>query len=158
MSKFKLENRYLVFKLSDIESSLDHQQKMALDSLALVVNNNRALRGKTPLDGVVVESDWPIYEQVLALLESMNTGHSPDAGKMMEVTSEQHGQFYIGQSVKKVTGEYKISGVVRSVFTKSDGAVRIVVEHTVKDEHGEGSFLHIYGPSNLEPLDTGGAA
>lgn len=76
----------------------------------------------------------------------------------MELTSEQPGQFYIGQSVKKVTGEYKISGVVRSVFTKSDGAVRIVVEHTVKDEHGEGSFLHIYGPSNLEPLNTGGAA
>ena len=71
--------------------------------------------------------------------------------------AEQPGQFYIGQSVKKVTGEYKISGVVRSVFTKSDGAVRIVVEHTVKDEHAEGSFLHIYGPSNLEPLNTGGA-
>ena len=59
---------------------------------------------------------------------------------------------HIGQLVKKVTGEYKISGVVRSVFTKGDGAVRIVVEHTVKDEHGEGSFLHIYGPNNLEPL------
>lgn len=67
-------------------------------------------------------------------------------------------QFHIGKPVKKVTGEYKISGVVRSVFTKGDGGVRLVVEHTVKDEHGEGSFLHIYGPANLEPLTQGGAA
>ena len=66
--------------------------------------------------------------------------------------------FYPGQRVMKVTGDYKISGVVRSVFTKGDGAVRIVVEHTVRDEHGDGSFLHIYGPNNLEPLPEGGAS
>ena len=70
----------------------------------------------------------------------------------------QAANFHIGQKVKKVTGEYKISGVVRSVFVKGDGAVRIVVEHTVKDEHGEGSFLHIYGPNNLEPLTELNAA
>ena len=70
----------------------------------------------------------------------------------------QAANFHIGQKVKKVTGEYKISGVVRSVFVKGDGAVRIVVEHTVKDEHGEGSFLHIYGPNNLEPLTEVNAA
>ena len=102
-----------------------------------------------------VQAGWAGWKASRAALSD---NHFPDAAKMVEVTSEQHGQFYIGQSVKKVTGEYKISGVVRSVFTKSDGAVRIVVEHTVKDEHGEGSFLHIYGPSNMEPLNTGGAA
>lgn len=62
--------------------------------------------------------------------------------------------FRVGQQVKKVTGDYQISGVVRAVFTKCDGATRIVVEHTVKDEHGEGSFLHIYGPSNLKSLEV----
>lgn len=61
-------------------------------------------------------------------------------------------EFYIGQPVKKVTGDYKISGIVRAVFAKGDGAIRIAVEHTVKDEHGEGSFLHIYGPSNLAAI------
>ena len=61
-------------------------------------------------------------------------------------------EFYVGQKVKKVTGDYKISGVVRSVFAKGDGATRIVVEHTVKDEYGEGSFLHIYGLANLAPV------
>lgn len=68
---------------------------------------------------------------------------------MQVPAAAQQNEFYVGQQVKKVTGDYKISGVVRAVFAKGDGAIRIVVEHTVKDEHGEGSFLHIYGPSNL---------
>ena len=59
----------------------------------------------------------------------------------------------IGQKVKKVTGDYKIAGIVRSVFSTSAGAIRVVVEHTVKDEDGEGSFLHIYSPSNLEVVE-----
>ncbi|MNE51252.1 hypothetical protein D3C81_365190 [compost metagenome] len=55
--------------------------------------------------------------------------------------------FKVGDKVKKVTGEYHISGEVRSVFTKADGATRLVVEHNAE---GGGSFLHIYGPTNLE--------
>lgn len=55
--------------------------------------------------------------------------------------------FHIGQPVRKVTGEYRITGEVRSVFTKADGTTRLVVEHNAE---GGGSFLHIYGPQNLE--------
>lgn len=57
--------------------------------------------------------------------------------------------FHIGQRVKKVTGEYHITGEVRSIFTKADGVVRLVVEHQAE---GGGSFLHVYGPNNLEAL------
>lgn len=57
-------------------------------------------------------------------------------------------KFDVGQRVRKVTGEYHISGEVRSVFTKADGAERLVVEHTAE---GGGSFLHIYSAANLEP-------
>ena len=59
-------------------------------------------------------------------------------------------KFKIGDTVKKVTGDYKISGIVRSVFPKGDGAIRVVVEHYVDDPNGSGSFLHIYGENNLE--------
>lgn len=55
-------------------------------------------------------------------------------------------EFKIGDRVRKVTGEYHISGEVRSVFTKADGQTRLVVEHNAE---GGGSFLHIYGPNNL---------
>lgn len=61
-------------------------------------------------------------------------------------------KFEIGDRVLKVTGDYLISGEVRSVFTMINGAVRIVVEH--KAEAG-GSFLHVYGENNLEKMDTG---
>jgi hypothetical protein len=56
-------------------------------------------------------------------------------------------EFQIGDYVKKVTGEYNINGVVVSVFQKIDGATRLVVEHKAE---GGGSFLHIYGPNNLQ--------
>lgn len=55
--------------------------------------------------------------------------------------------FLVGDYVKKVTGEYQIHGTVVSVFQKIDGSVRLVVEHYAE---GGGSFLHIYGPNNLE--------
>lgn len=62
------------------------------------------------------------------------------------------GQLSAGVKVKKVTGDYNIVGVVRSVFTTGNMAIRVVVEHTVADEHGSGSFLHIYSPANLEVI------
>lgn len=55
--------------------------------------------------------------------------------------------FQIGDRVLKVTGDYRIYGEVRSVFTKADGTTRYVVEHKAE---GGGSFLHIYSASNLE--------
>lgn len=58
----------------------------------------------------------------------------------------------IGSMVKKVTGDYKITGTVRSIFTKDDGGVRLVVEHTAE---GGGSFLHIYSPANLVTIKAG---
>ena len=54
--------------------------------------------------------------------------------------------FKVGDQVRKITGEYLISGEVRSVFTKADGAVRVVVEHLV--EYG-GSFMYICSEDSL---------
>jgi hypothetical protein len=61
-------------------------------------------------------------------------------------------EFVVGQEVEKFTGDYKARGVVRSVFTMLNGAVRYVVEHMAE---GGGSFLHIYSGKNLRPLMTG---
>lgn len=66
--------------------------------------------------------------------------------------SKEHFEFVVGDYVKKVTGEYQIYGEVRSVFQKQDGATRLVVEHKAE---GGGSFLHIYGPNNLELIRKG---
>lgn len=58
-------------------------------------------------------------------------------------------KFEVGDKVWKTSGDYHIGGEVRSVFTKKNGAVRVVVEH---EAEGGGSFLHIYGEDNLEPM------
>lgn len=55
-------------------------------------------------------------------------------------------KFVVGDRVRKVTGDYQITGEVRSVFSKANGEIRLVVEHKAE---GGGSFLHIYGESNL---------
>lgn len=57
-------------------------------------------------------------------------------------------KYKIGDKVIKVTGDYRISGEVRAVFTMANGAIRICVEHKAE---GGGSFLHVYGEANLEP-------
>ena len=54
--------------------------------------------------------------------------------------------FKVGHQVRKITGKHRIFGEVRSVFTKSDGGVMVVVE-TRADE--DGSFLRIYSEENL---------
>ena len=60
-------------------------------------------------------------------------------------------EYVVGDYVKKVTGEYQIHGTVVSVFNKMDGAARLVVEHKAE---GGGSFLHIYGPNNLQLISN----
>jgi hypothetical protein len=52
----------------------------------------------------------------------------------------------IGDQVEKHTGDYRIKGEIRAVFTMSGGAVRYVVEHKAE---GGGSFAHIYAASNI---------
>ena len=67
----KLENRYFVVKRSDLSqgailgmapanSSMRHLEEIAAE--------NRSLRGAKPLECLVIEKDWPEYEDVLRIL------------------------------------------------------------------------------------------
>ena len=69
MSEFKRESRYLVLKLSDVEAALDDRQKGMLEGLTLTVDSHRISEGKSPLRAVVIEADWPIYEQAWELVK-----------------------------------------------------------------------------------------
>ena len=51
--------------------------------------------------------------------------------------------FNVGDNVSKVGGDYRFDGIVRSVFTKGSGVIRLVVE----DDRG---ILHIYSEKNLK--------
>ena len=57
---------------------------------------------------------------------------------MMEVS-----EMLNGNSVRKVTGDYKFEGIIVSVFKKLSGKIRLVVENP-------DGILHIYSEKNLE--------
>lgn len=68
------ENRYLVIKCKDAIEALTVEQREALSSIAIAVTAHRLNNGKQPLDAVVVESDWPEYEQVWGMIEARVKG------------------------------------------------------------------------------------
>ena len=75
--KFVREERYIVFKVSDLGSCLTAQEIDELAYLARVVNANRERRGQSPLEGVFVEKDWPEYEPTWKAIEARVTGAQP---------------------------------------------------------------------------------
>jgi hypothetical protein len=52
-------------------------------------------------------------------------------------------KYKVGDNVSKVGGDYTFDGVVVSVFQKSSGVIRLVVE----DDRG---ILHVYSEKNLK--------
>lgn len=63
------EERYVVLKGKDVESSLTETEQAILLFLCRKVESHREEVGKQPLKAVIVESDWPEYEKVWELLE-----------------------------------------------------------------------------------------
>lgn len=71
MSEFNREDRYFIFKRSDVpQSSIP-----VLESLRETADHLRSMKGKPPLVCVVVESDWPEYEPVWQMIEDRVTGN-----------------------------------------------------------------------------------
>ncbi len=76
MSDFRKEDRYRVFKLSDIEAAKQRHPHDADDIegalllLHYVTAQARLKAGKEPLTCCVLESDWRCYDEVWALVEA----------------------------------------------------------------------------------------
>ena len=70
-NEFTREERYIVFKLSDLGNSLKGDE---IRKLAREYAEHRKQLGKKPLDCVVVESDWPEYEPTWKAIEARVTG------------------------------------------------------------------------------------
>lgn len=62
------EKRYTVLKDKDIERYLDATQKDNLAAILEQINDGRAMDLKPPLQCVVVEDDWPEYENVWVMI------------------------------------------------------------------------------------------
>ena len=73
-TEFKREERYLVFKLSDVEEHFTPDERQQLARLAEVQRVGRSDGGKPLLECVVVEKDWPEYEPTWQAIETRITG------------------------------------------------------------------------------------
>jgi len=69
MSNFNREQRYYVFKASDIERYCGHAEAVKFAFQAAIVDQKRAEDGRPPMSCVVVESDWPEYEPTWRAIE-----------------------------------------------------------------------------------------
>jgi len=73
-NEFMREDRYIVFKVSDLGNSLKGDE---IHRLAQEYAEQRRLKGKEPLECVVVEKDWPEYESTRLAIEARVTGVQP---------------------------------------------------------------------------------
>lgn len=73
-TEFKREDRYIVFKMSDVEEHFIFGEKQQLARLAEVQRVGRSEAGKPPLECVVVESGWSEYEPTWKAIEARVIG------------------------------------------------------------------------------------
>ena len=73
-NEFMREERYIVFKVSDLGNSLKGDE---IRRLAREYAEQRRLKGNKPLECVVVEKDWPEYEPTWRAIEARVTGAQP---------------------------------------------------------------------------------
>lgn len=79
-NEFMREDRYFVFKISDVVEHLTTTEALHLARLYEIQRVGRREAGKAELECVVVESDWPEYESTWRAIEARVTGAQPAPG------------------------------------------------------------------------------
>ena len=69
-NEFSREERYMVFKVSDVAEHLTTIELIHLERLYEIQRVGRKEAGKKPLECVVVEQDWPEYEPTWKAIEA----------------------------------------------------------------------------------------
>ncbi|AAX78676.1 protein of unknown function [Pseudotevenvirus RB43] len=126
------ENRYAVIKLSDTDH-MDYDDQLKLRALLRKLEKSRVKRGKEPLKAVVVEHDWPEYEQVWKMIETRvdkedkinkfeNMFGSEELFGYFFVVQTKHGQFLITSNAHNVNRLRDYSGYkYRAIFSPDCG-------------------------------------
>lgn len=72
--EFMREDRYIVFKISDVVEHLITTEALHLARLYEIQRVGRKEAGKSELECVVVEADWPEYGPTWLAIEARTTG------------------------------------------------------------------------------------
>ena len=99
-----LENRYLVFKRADIEKYISLSTQISLANVAKAIEHHHHDEGHSPLECIVIESDWPEYKPTLAALEKrvnneaaskIDNKHYCNDGYWWEMTRRSDNEIFI---------------------------------------------------------------
>lgn len=75
MNEIKKEPRYVVFDTTDIFDYLSDDQIAAIEQIGQRISKGRAEAGKPEFNAVVVERDWPEFDQTWAAIEARITAN-----------------------------------------------------------------------------------
>ena len=73
-NEFNREDRYIVFKLSDVERYLTDKDRAHLAMMKREIDAGRDCANKPPFKGLIVEADWPEYEPTWRAIAARVTG------------------------------------------------------------------------------------
>lgn len=75
MDEFKREERYIVFKIKDVDAFFSDFHKKQIEELIAHISWHRKHEKMPELSGVFIERDWPMYEDTWkAIQEYAETG------------------------------------------------------------------------------------
>ena len=117
----KREERYAVFKYADIDAALSDSDKLLLSAVVNKIDRYRKEQGKEPIKGVVVEHDWPEYEQVWKMIETrVDREENNRKFETMLDNKERLGYFFV---IETHTGKFLITSNAHSTsrLTKYSG-------------------------------------
>ena len=103
-TEFTREDRYIVFKLSDVERYLTDADRAYLAMMKNEIDAGRDCANKPPFKGLIVESDWPEYEPTWKAIEARVTGAQPapsvpDVDALAQFIREIDGAHQLGAGV-----------------------------------------------------------
>ena len=118
-----LEQRYIVIKIKDADACLHDDQARQLNHFCKVAEQHRRARGADPLQGLMIEKDWPEYPIVLAMLEARIAGEPMPVFKKVPGPLGMEDYCFCNDSVslQSVSGGGATEGYLGSVRLKIDG-------------------------------------
>ena len=75
--EFMREDRYIVFKMSDVERYLTDKDRANITMMKMEIDAGRDCANKPPFKGLIVEADWPEYEPTWKAIEARVNGAQP---------------------------------------------------------------------------------
>ena len=76
-NEFMREDRYIVFKVSDVERYLTDKDRANITMMKMEIDAGRDCANKPTFKGLIVEADWPEYEPTWKAIEARVTGAQP---------------------------------------------------------------------------------